>query len=486
MSTQKHYDGDINSKYVLILKEHNNCLHLHKYPIDNSELIISDIIDIVEDQNATVWDIYSRTCNYFDYQRSYNLCYPYLYKDSFIKDAECPQKVPFTSINLLMRNRRSLINNSRKYKSLDEEAKQRYLDEQLYIYQKTISSKEYVRKKKYADDVIRYIKCSRLSKALDEIKEDQTIKMYSSDYIGWTTFEYKISDDINVIVKTNFDYGRSCYFFIAIKYKDMVLLPYSDLVNYYYANMKEFISYTQSYICERGSWNFALKYVADFVNESRENPEAFIKKYLLSEIKSMIKGLREIIKNPEAKFAEIKNNRREYIDTRVIRPFINEDQQYFEMMPQEFISVFKAEKISGALLFLESLKQVKDKCPEVIEMMREVEEMNLSIKPEVESTIDNIETDLKPLEKKYDEYDKEIDKLRDSIAKHKEKIARIVKPGCSHEEIEDAYKLRHPQYVKLVDRYDILRPEYYELGITVKRRKRMLQRMKVCLSRINK
>ena len=63
MSTQKHYDGDINSKYVLILKEHNNCLHLHKYPIDNSELIISDIIDIVEDQNATVWDIYSRTCN---------------------------------------------------------------------------------------------------------------------------------------------------------------------------------------------------------------------------------------------------------------------------------------------------------------------------------------------------------------------------------------------------------------------------------------
>ena len=38
----------------------------------------------------------------------------------------------------------------------------------------------------------------------------------------------------------------------------MILIPYSDLVHYYYANMKNLISYTRSYARRCESWKYAL------------------------------------------------------------------------------------------------------------------------------------------------------------------------------------------------------------------------------------
>ena len=87
-------------------------------------------------------------------------------------------------------------------------------------------------KKKYLKKASIYIKCQRLSETVNKIKEHEGIKLYSRDVVGYSTYTHKINDDITVELRTNFGFGRAAYFNLAIKYKDIVVLPYSYLVHY--------------------------------------------------------------------------------------------------------------------------------------------------------------------------------------------------------------------------------------------------------------
>ena len=472
---------------MLVLKEDaNKNLSVQEQPVCSTDILITEIRAIVDNPNKTVWDLYSKVERYFDSNADFNLCFPYEYNDSFIYSAKCPDRVGYYSHYDMMKKHRDEIMESYKYKNLDDECKKSYLDKQLSNYQEKLNKEELSKKKAYAESAIRFIQCYNLEKTLSQIKEDHSVKMFSSDYLGWTTFTDPVSDDIQVMVKTNFGYGSAAYLFLAVKYKDMVLIPYSDLVHYYYANMKNLISYTRSYARRRESWKYALSYVADFVNQSKESPEQFIRQYVLTEINEMIKGLREIIKHPDEILEHIKYSHVGYINMNVVRPFMDEDERMFAMMPNESISVFKAEKLSGALLFLESLEQIKDLCPETEQVMAEIKEMNFQIKPEVIATIDSITEDLKPLESELSSLNKRMDKLERIIDFHTQIINNKTKGKTWSEakKIREEYEKKHPNYVDTCNRKKELYEEISELEILVRRRKRLKERMETCLSRI--
>ena len=266
-----------------------------------------------------------------------------------------------------------------------------------------------------------------------------------------------------------------------------MLIPYSDLVNYYYANMQDLISYTRSYIPQRDSWHFALQYVANFVNESRKNPDAFIRKYVLSEIEEMMKGLRSTIGNPREMLSKIKDKKNNYISMRVIRPFEMNDERFFSVMPSEAVSVFKAEKVTGALLFLDSLEQIKTLCPEVIPVMEEVIVMNQSLEPEIVNTLKSIEESLKPLNADLKVAEKEMNNLKrriDIIEKNIRPSLSKVSTYSERKAILDEYAKNHPEYVKLQDMLNVKRDEIDDLESEIRSRTRFKDRIEVCLERI--
>lgn len=81
--------------------------------------------------------------------------------------------------------------------------------------------------------------------AISEAESNLNIKIFSHDIVGFNHIIYDIDDDVKVRVDTNFGYGpTSSYFFLTIKYKDIILIPYSDLVHFYYASMKSLIAHT--------------------------------------------------------------------------------------------------------------------------------------------------------------------------------------------------------------------------------------------------
>lgn len=480
-------NSDVNSKYVLVLRE-DQCQNLtvQEHPISSSEVLIAEIQAMVENPNKTVWDLYSKVERHFDSTIEFNLCFPYEYNNSYIDPAKCPDKISYYSRHDLIKKHRDEIINSFYYSRVKDHYKETYLNDLMARYETQLNKEELAKKQQFADTAIRYIQCSNLEKTLLQIKEDSSVKMFSSDYLGWTTFNYPITNDIQVMVKTNFGYGSAAYLVLAVKYKDMVLIPYSDLVHYYYANMKNLISYTRSYARRRESWKYALSYVADFVNQSKESPEQFIRQYILSEIDEMMKGLREILKNPGEILKHIKESKLEYISMNVIRPFMEEDETLFAMMPDESVSVFKAEKISGALMFMNSLEQIKELCPETEQVLREIKEMNLQIKPEIDVTIDSITESLKPHEKELSELNKKMAKLTRIMDYHYSKISNLIKNKSWNETkaIREEYEEKHPEYVRTRDEKNELYNVICDLEKLIRRRKNLRERMTVCLDRL--
>lgn len=472
--------SDINDKYVLILREdENNHLSVEQLKIDGLDVLVTEIEAMIENPEKTLWDIYSKVYKRLDKKLEYNLCYPFEYTSSFVDLATCPEELSLSEYNLIIEKDIKSIKADSYYRSLADLKKEEYLKKKLAL-------KDLPRKKKYVKQVVRYLKCQQLSKTLDEAKNKTTTKMYSSDSIGWTTFNYNISKDINVIVKTNFVYGASAYFYIAVKYKDIVLIPYSDLVHYYYANMKNFISYTRSYACKRDSWFFALNFVADFVNKSNQDPIEFIRQYICAELNEMMKGLREIIKHPEEVFDLVKGNFGDYISLRVIRPFNSYDDAIYKMLPSESIAVFKAEKISGALLFVNSLLKISSLCPEVISCINEIKDMNLSIKDEITGVLCSINNDLAPLLKEQTINDKRLDYFYKKIKFHDGviELKQRKKSFCEHDKIRESYIKFHPQYSKLKKNYEELQSKQNELIDIIRKRSNLKDRMTICLERI--
>ena len=330
-----------------------------------------------------------------------------------------------------------------------------------------------------------YIKCQRLSETVNKIKEHEGIKLYSRDVVGYSTYTHKINDDITVELRTNFGFGRAAYFNLAIKYKDIVVLPYSYLVHYYYANMKSLMACTRAYRPLRESWEASIDFIADFVNQSIYDPRRFVSEYVIKEVEEMMKGLRAIMDNPAEVQSRIKDSCSSEIRLSVIRPFNKDEFVMMETMADELTTLFKAEKITGALLFVENLRQLQEICGDMSALIDEILSMNKEVKPEispvlksVRSTIEtfkreemNLERQIKFKENRKLYFDKRKERLQAKMT-FTEKIA--------HDKI---FREKNPLYVKLEEEINELNQKVYNLQDWIRKRERVEERLTVCLNR---
>ena len=118
--------------------------------------------------------------------------------------------------------------------------------------------------------------------------------MYSSDVMGWYEPNFNVAGNVRIGLKSNFCYGRSAYFDVLLNYKGINILPYSDLVNYYWSNMMDNLRCTRSYTTCRYNWPEVLKFVADICNWIEQDPVSFEKKWIIDEVEQMMDGLKDI------------------------------------------------------------------------------------------------------------------------------------------------------------------------------------------------
>ena len=470
--------SEVNIKYVLGLEEKKDkTLQIIQIAIPQSSVIIEELEAMQENPNRNLYDMSSYFYSHVNpIKNCYHYCFPEEYHYSYLNEkvTPVPKEISYW-----------------EYKEIDDERRKKWRSSQSRkkdIQQSEIEKRwnEYVHKLEYHDKIKyfslakKYILCQNLYTAMQEAKNNPDIKIYSRDIVGRKHFLYDINDDVKVDVYTNFGYGSASHFFLTIKYKDIVLIPYSDLVHFYYANMKSLVANTRAYSCFRDSWAGLMDYLSKFVNNSRRDPENFVRNYVLNEIEEMMKVLRAILKNPSEILEHMQVDNGENIRLSVVRAFDRNEFVIFEAMPKELTTVFKIEKISGALHFVENLKSLKDICPEVDSVIEEIIELNKSIAPEIPTVLESIDNSIKPLQEEYDALDKEFNKKY----AEQERLEKMLERKLSYCRTFGAQKKCKETFIKQTPRYKAVAEEISELSKVmgplcqgIERRKRLRRRI---------
>ena len=157
------------------------------------------------------------------------------------------------------------------------------------------------------------------------------------------------------------------------------------------------------------------------MNETEKRFEEFIENYLMNEIDEMMKGLRNIMSNPEGvinMFKSQSHNLPDYQHLRFISPMQEYENRNFEVYPYEMMIIFKSEKLSQAVNMLERLRELSKVYSKLDDCIDEILNMVGKLSPEVDMTIQKIQKDIErltnekePKEKKRNEIQSQIDKF---------------------------------------------------------------------------
>lgn len=454
---------DIDVTHVIVLQENDGLFRTEEVPISRPEQLITELQAMINNPGRTVWDmesIFERSFperdSFFDY------IHPHQYFSSFVSGIGYPDLVEYAELKSSWEEagraaRTAYIEVCRKNNTIPKDS----VANQEEI--KAIERLKELQKSIFLKNAVRWINASCYMEALDKLESDRTVKMYSKENIGWNTFSYRINEDIEITLKTNFGYGSAAYFLIAIRYKDIDILPYSYIVKYYKANMADIVRCTRSYRPCRESWSVSFDFISDFVNNSMVNPHDYVHNYIMREVIEMMQGLEAINKNSKGYISRISSFKP---DPCVINVYSmsGDDRTRMQSYPDEVPVLFKIEKITGALDFLNNLKAIVKEVEEVQAHIDRLIEINLALYPEIEVAIAKIKEKIEAQEVIKNNLNTQISVLLDKLAPFEEEISRLKDDATSETPFSLwQYGVSHPEYVALKNQNNDLRSQLYKV-----------------------
>lgn len=422
---------EINVDYIGVVSINNqNKAEYRQVPIDKccNDLIDKlykafkdDSISLLELQNLFLEEFKPESS-----QKYYSYCYPFEYWQSYVSNAVYP---PIKTLSEYEKEIQDC--KDKKKEELKKINKDNSCTDINNDVKSCVNQHIYCKKNNFMYDAIRYIKAFQYFKELSILNNDPINKMYSTETIGWTTYEYAINENIKFYLKSNFGYGSSSYFYVNLTYKGIDILPYSDIVKYYYANITEFIRYTRLYEPIRSSWNIALSFVVKTTNQAKDE-ESFVKIWIIDEINQMISGLEQIAYSPQTYLNQCINKNPDLDNLISCRNISNEEKELYKIYPQEFTFAYQAEKISNSLFLLEKLKVLFSIYPDVIKAINKIIELNKELSLKIEAHIINMNKELTKRNNEIESNRQEIEALKIKNKSHYDNINKIIQENIKN------------------------------------------------------
>ena len=467
----------VNTGYICTIKENQgNNVSFEKVPIQASPELISILEGLVANTSATVLDMQSHmACSFPKSSRNWiDFISPYSYSDSYVCGTSYPSEMTLEEYNQrLAEKRRELEEGYEKtYSFLKQSDPTRYHNNKTQYVKANLDG--YVRnlKSSYLSSAKRFITAHAYKQTLADLKAQGSIRMYSTDTVGWSRFEYPVTNDVTITILTNFGYGSSSYFILCMKYKGIDILPYSYLVKYYNANMRDLISYTRLYSVRRDSWEVAFDYVEKASNTASKDEALFVRSYIMDEVNQMLHGLETILSNAVSYVDSLVAKAGEECksDYLTVRNMDLSEKKTYEVYPEEMTMVIKSEKVTDALDFLDNLSKLSISVPEIESAENRIKEMAQSLNPELSSSIRRIEEQICNLDVRIDEHKRSIEEKEATLAPYEKEIDDLYeKEGASSDgivyrsTIQENYATEHPAYKELRDKLSELRRQMYNI-----------------------
>ena len=464
---------EINKDFVasVIIKDNGQLEYVEiKIPKRNQH-ILSKMKDMCENPNRTILDLQEIAASLIISKEEHNVCLPYEYYATYIHAPKLPENISFADYSKMCNEKKNELLKEKD----DAEEKGEPFDVEREL-EKFISMLKY----NYMRAISDYVDADEYMAVFESVKCNDTHKMYSSENIGWTTFIYPISDNVKFEVRTNFGYGRSAYFRVNLLYKGIQIIPYSDVVKYYFANMHDLCQFTRQYRPRRESWQISLNFVVETTNLAHANPEQFVKTWIKNELEEMMKGLRRLNDNVKAEIENFEKTPNPSADHFIcVRNINHQDIQDYKAYPKEMAAAYKAYKISGALNFLDNLSQLSEVYTFVGDYISELKQINMAILPEIEIVISNIENTLTELRGQLDA----LKSKKEAIEKKMEPFIKTLeglkekKDSSLWWSITDNFKKLNPQYCKMIDEKEEIQKRINEITYIIYKRENFKQNL---------
>ena len=482
----------VNYDYILGLKMDGVRVKVVKYPIARHNKEIDLAIERYENEIYGADDVYNAVWGCL-FSRSYPYCLAHEYTNTYIKEIQ-PVNFDVREYRKLLQD---LITREVNYKLRWLSNSERTSRDRISEIESEVRKRIYPEIKKIKENLLNqalaYIYAYDYDNTLNSNNIEQECIVYSSERhgdgrgknkIGYHS-EHKINDDLSVIVKTNFCYGGSTYFSVVVKYKDIELLPYSVWVHYYYAGYAHLLKYTRSYKHNRNSWHECLNFLETFINSAIDNPENFIHSEVMHEVNGLMEGLKKIFTQTVKDFEkDIKIKERpgdeRYIGILGVRYATEADETEYTITPNEISMIYRMEKISGALRFLDSLRKIKEIYCEVSDAFDEIIIMNKKIYPEVQSAIPPVENEIKKLNKELSPYNKRLNLCELRYKKLQDKLNNSLKniyDTNKIKEITERFERFNPSYKQLESEIKLLQEKVNLLTTKIYKREAVLKRL---------
>lgn len=504
----------VNRHYIGVVKEIKNSLKYIEVDIPQDNILIEEIEAMKKNDNRNLMDIQQLFTEYYPEEQfkynHYDYLYPHNYSASYVSGVGYPHIFTYEEYKTKLEEYEEKIKNedylfkccddNGELKKLKEKSEEEFKERVDEIVREKM--REYNNFLRMSFQCQRFINAHRYTAKLKEIISDSNVKMWSTDQIGWKEFEYVVNDDITVYVKSNFGYGSASYFFCNLKYKDINILPYTAVIKYYYVKMVDFIRHTRRYGSNRNSWPQVFDFVVLSANMAKHEPERFVNVWIVNEVKEMMVGMRNIMNSPKEELENYLNFNHEIEigSYHIFRNCSTRDRKDYEVLPDEKVIAFKAEKITGCLFLLDNLRKLTEIAPVIVPYIEEIEQMNLHIRPEIITHIDSLikdlnrlnsdlndtETEIRTLEPVWEIHKKAIEDVRKEMNKKANEGRQYTTIEYGTYEAEQKYRDSNPDYVRFKEKYDDVNRRKGLLQKRIERRGRFLKILEKCMKRMRK
>lgn len=489
---------EVNRNYLCVLRKHGNLVKFVQEPIEQSVALESMLKTTLENPNMSVLDLQNQMMMAFKEGDRPGIGYlsPYSYSSSYVSGVFFPNIISFDEYKEeLQKEEQSRTEYNQKICEClkEREGEEAYKNKVSENTEKDIEN--FVRRKKeqYYTESMRYIRAYNYKAKLASCESDTDNVMYSKESIGWRCYEYKVNEDVRIYVNTNFGYGYSSYFTLGLKYKGIDILPYSSVVNYYYADMRDVLRYLRKYSPQSESWNLAFDFVEKTANQAATEPDKFCEKFLKNEINSMLAGLANVIASPDAflnKFSTM-TSKDNYSGFITVRAQMNEDEKSkFKVYPYEMSVAFMAEKIMNALMLLHNLESVSTVYSPAQDAVMKVKEISMEGLPKVKECANKMIPQLNTLREELNKIDAGLERISPDIKIHDEVITSMVEErnnkgeNVSFYTVEQEYRSTHLEYSNLCEEKKELVDERSKLNEELRTRLDFLDILNDCIDMV--
>lgn len=402
----------VNQDYIAVIQQDGDKLVYSKLPTQYDLQFVEYLQGAVQDDAISFEDIQKSVINKYGQlmDKEYRYASTYSYKDSFVSSVKIPKEVSPDEYKKRI--------HELSHSSITEPERRKLVAERQF-------------KRAYVRDVTRFIYAMAYSDAVRRITigsalGNDPIRVMSTETRGFDVHQFKVTDDIDIIVRSNFCYGESSYMNFSLRYKDVLITPYSDYVSYYYARMYSIIKCTRDYEPRRNNWKHMLEFVVELCNMATNDYEAFIHKWLIEEVDKMIKGLLDIYNNTSSYVKKISKLSNKDIDFSYIRIALISGMSHRNIMvsDDEVELSFLSEKLTGALGFIENLKKASLLDVDESEAVKTILQLNISILTRLEKCIANVGKDIERLEPIVREREEAFNEAEAAVSKYKDDLMK--------------------------------------------------------------